>query len=224
MHSEDTPSEDEIRARAARLLSTADAERREIERNLHDGVQQQLVALAVNLQLARRLVETDLDATIELLEEMRCDVHAAMEGVQALGQQVYPPLLAARGLGEALRAAASTAAVAARVEAEGVRRYSADLEATVYFCCRDALVNVAAHAGPDARATVRIEEEGRSLRFEVLDHGTGFDPSDRPPGGGLTHMRDRIEALGGELSIESEASRGARIVATIPLYDSSSAR
>jgi signal transduction histidine kinase len=224
MHSEETSSEDEIRARAARLLSTADAQRREIERNLHDGVQQQLVALAVNLQLARRLVETDLTATIELLDEMRRDVHGALEGARALGQQVYPPLLAARGLGEALRAAASAVAVAARIEAEGVRRYSHDVEANVYFCCLYALVNVAAHAGPDARATVRIEEEGRTLRFEVLDHGTGFDPSVIPPGGGLAHMRDRIEALGGELSIESAASRGARIVATIPLYDSSSAR
>jgi signal transduction histidine kinase len=187
------------RASTVRLIAAAYAERRAIERDLHDGIQQELVALAVNLQLARQLVETDLPGTLTLLDELNRDVHRALEGVQKLGQRVYPPLLASRGLAEALRAARS-----GRVEAERLRRYPPDLEAMAYFCCLEALE----HAVGDA--VVRIRDADGRAQFEVVAEG-GF--------GDLTQLRERLELLGCELSVT-----GTRVAGTLPIYDESSAR
>jgi len=182
-----------------RLIATTYAERRAIERDLHDGIQQELVALAVNLQLARQLLETDLPGTLTLLDELERDVHRALESVRALGQRVFPPLLAASGLSEALRAARS-----ARVVAEGLRRYPPDLEAAIYFCCLEALD----HAVGDT--VVRMWESDGMLQFEVVAEG-GF--------GDLASLRERIELLGGELSVS-----GTRVAGMLPLYEPSSAR
>ena len=145
---------EQLRASRARMVAAADAESRRIERDLHDGVQQHLVALAVNLQLARQLADTDPDEAKKLLERIGHDVREALEGVRELAQSVYPPLLLDRGLAEALAAAASAAGIPTRVDATGLDRYPPQVEATVYFCCLEALENAARHAGAGARATV----------------------------------------------------------------------
>jgi len=139
-------------------------DRRTIERALHDGVQQDLIALAVRLQLARQLAGRDLSATLALLEEIGVDVREALGRVQALANQIYPSVLDARGLPDALRSAASAAGVAATVEAAGTGRYPPDVEAAVYFSCRAALEALA----PGARATIRLSEEQDGVRLEVV--------------------------------------------------------
>ena len=213
-----------LRAARARQAVAANAECRRIERALHDGVQQDLIAVAVRLQLARRLADSDLPAALVLLDEMGRDVRGALDRVQALAEGIYPSLLEARGLPDALRGAASAVGVPTHVEAAGLGRHAAEIEAAVYFCCRAALENTAAHAGSGARATIRLLEEAGALRLEVADDGAGFDPLACPPAGGLTSARDRVEALGGVLVAESEPGRGTCIAATLPLYGAPSAR
>jgi signal transduction histidine kinase len=209
-----------LHAARARQAAAADAERSRIERALHDGVQQDLIAVAVRLQLARRLAASDLPAALELLDELGRDVRDALGRVRVLAGEIYPSLLEARGLPDALRASASALGVPVRVDAAGVGRQSAELEAAIYFCGRAALENVAAYAGSGARATIRLHQDGDALRLEVGDDGVGFDPALDPAGGGLTGARDRVEAFGGELAIESAPGRGTSIAATVPLKPS----
>jgi signal transduction histidine kinase len=199
-----------LRASRARLLTRADAERREIERSLHDGIQQDLVALAVRLELARRLADSEPVAAQTLLDEIRADVHEALEGVRALSERIYPSLLATRGLAEALRGLAAATGSSIRVEAETLGRYPPELEGAVYFCCREALESAAARG---ARATLRIWQEADTLRFEVADDGESSDLA----GSDLRHVRDRIDTLGGRLTILSEPAGGRRVSAAIPL-------
>jgi signal transduction histidine kinase len=208
---------DELRASRARVVAAADAERRRIERDLHDGAQQHLVALAVNLRLARELAESDPVGARALLEELADDVHEALEEIRNLAHGIYPQLLVDRGLDEALRAAVSRAPVRARLDTGTIGRYRPDVEATVYFCCLEALQNVGKHAGPDARATVRVWEEQGALRFEVADDGAGFDPQTGPQGSGLTNMSDRLGALGGRLLVSSAPGDGTRVAGAVPL-------
>jgi signal transduction histidine kinase len=207
----------QLRDSRARVVAAADAERRRIERDLHDGAQQHLLALAVHLRAARELAETDPPRARAMLEEVSSEMRAALQGVRDLAHGIYPPLLAARGLREGLREAASRAPAPARVEADGIRRYPPEVEATVYFCCVEALQNVGKHAGNGARATVSVHEERDGLMFEVADDGTGFDQSAQPGGVGLTNMGDRLGALGGRLSIASVPGQGTRVAGAIPL-------
>ena len=208
---------DELRVSRARAVAAADAERRRIERDLHDGAQQHLVALAVNLQLALQLADTDSAAAKALLEEMSADVREALDGVRELAEGIYPPLLLDRGLTDALKGAARRAAIPVRVEAAALHRHPPDVESAVYFCCLEALENSAHHAGARARAIVRVWQDRDSLQFEVVDDGVGFDPSVRRPGAGLTGMTDRLGALDGRLTITSEPGAGTRVGGTIPL-------
>jgi signal transduction histidine kinase len=208
---------DELRASRARVVAAADAERRRIERDLHDGAQQHLIALAVNLRLARRLADSDAPAARAVLEELAGQVQEALDEFRDLAHGIYPPLLADRGLVEGLRAAIAHAPVRARLEAGGIGRYPAEVEATIYFCCLEALQNAAKHAGREARVTVRLWEEEDWLQFEVTDDGTGFDAGTKPPGAGLTNMSDRLGALGGRLSIGSSPGEGTRVTGVVPL-------
>jgi len=208
---------EELRASRARVVAAADAERRRIERDLHDGAAQHLVALAVNLELARQLADSDPEALRRLLDELGRDVRDALDQVRALAHGIYPSLLVDRGLAEALRQDASTVGIDARVETAELGRYAPDIEATVYFCCLEALRNAARHAGPGARATVRAWREGDALGFEVSDDGAGFDASAPLPGTGLASMRDRVDAYGGRLTLHSQPGRGTRVAGTIPV-------
>jgi signal transduction histidine kinase len=208
---------EELRASRARVIAAADAERRRIERDLHDGAQQHFVALSVNLQLARQLADSDPAALTRLLEELGRDVRDALNEVRDLAHRIYPPLLLDRGLTEALREAASAVDIDARVEAAELDRYPPEIEATVYFCCLEALQNAARHAGRGARATVRVRHERGALRFEVADDGAGFEPDVRPPGAGLAGMSDRVGAVAGRLTIRSAPGRGTIVSGTIPM-------
>jgi signal transduction histidine kinase len=208
---------DELRASRARVVAAADAERRRIERDLHDGAQQHLVALAVNLRLARELADSDPVGARAVLEELAGDVHKALEEIRVLAHGIYPKLLEDRGLSDALHAAVSRAPVRPRLETDAIGRYGPEVEVTVYFCCLEAIQNVGKHAGRDVRATLRVWEEQGGLRFEVADDGAGFDPRVEPRGSGLTNMSDRLGALGGRLSVVSAPGDGTRVAGVIPL-------
>jgi signal transduction histidine kinase len=208
---------DELRASRARVVAAADAERRRIERDLHDGAQQHLVALAVNLRLARELADSDPVGARAVLEELAGDVHKALEEIRDLAHGIYPQLLIDRGLSEGLRAAVSRAPVRARLETDAIGRYRPEVEATVYFCCLEAIQNVGKHAGRDVRVTLRVWEEQGGLRFEVADDGAGFDPRVEPRRSGLENMSDRLGALGGRLSVVSAPGDGTRIAGVIPV-------
>jgi len=205
----------ELGASRTRLVAETYAELRKIERDLHDGVQQHLVALAVNLQFARQLAETDPPALASVLEELARDVREALEGVRELAHEIYPPLLLDRGLLDAIGAAASAAAIPTRVEPASLARYPDDLEATVYFCCVDALRGWA--SGTVEGATVRIWQDGPSLNFEVVHDGEDLDPHDVLPVSRVNSMQDRIGAVGGRLSVTASLASGTRVSGTIPL-------
>ncbi|WP_083420105.1 GAF domain-containing sensor histidine kinase [Pseudofrankia sp. BMG5.36] len=209
---------DELRVSRARLVAAADAERRRIERDLHDGAQQQLVSLAIGLRLVRDLVTEDTEAAEELIGEMAEQVTAAISEVRNLAQGIYPPLLRSSGLTEALRAAASRSPLGVRLVTDGVGRHGPDVEAAVYFCCLEALQNAAKHA-PGSQVEIALTEREDALAFSVADDGPGFDPRRRPAGQGLTNMRDRIGAIGGSLVIGSAPGEGVRLGAVVPLAD-----
>ncbi len=176
---------DELRASRARIVAAADAERRRIERDLHDGAQQHLVALAVNVRLARELGRADPEARRKVLDQIgRRAPRATVQELRDLAHGIYPPLLMDRGLPEALRAAAARAR---RCRPRSSRRDRAvtrpTVEAAVYFCCLEALQNAGKHAGEGARGEVRVWEDEGALLFEVADTGAGFDAeSGRGPG------------------------------------------
>jgi signal transduction histidine kinase len=203
---------DELRASRARLAATANEERRRIERDLHDGVQQHLVALAVNLQLARELADSDPAALKTMLEEIGQDVRVALESTRALAYSVYPPLLLDRGLAEALRGAAAGGAVPTRVEAEATERYPPDVEAAAYFACLEALAAAAERTNPTKQATVRLWAEQGALFFDVVVEGSDWTPSETR----LANMNDRLGAAGGRLNVRAAPGR-THLSGTIPL-------
>jgi signal transduction histidine kinase len=208
---------EELRASRARIVATADQSRRQIERNLHDGAQQHLVALAVKLGLARQLVEADPATVATLLEELRVDAQTTLTELRELAHGIYPPLLMDRGLPEALRAAANRSVLDTDVLAD-VGRYPPDAEAAIYFCCLEALQNAGKHAGEGARITVTVEADEQWLRFSVADNGAGFDStSDVIRGHGFVNMADRLGAIGGKLCVDSAIGRGTTIRGEIPL-------
>jgi signal transduction histidine kinase len=202
---------EELRASRTRLVVAADAERRRIEKDIHDGAQQHLVAVAVNLQLARQLARSDPAATEALLDEIGGDVRDALANVRALAREVFPPLLLDRGLADALRAAASAAGVRTHVQTAGLARHAADVEATAYFCCVEALRDAARRATEGARATVRVWQDDEVLLFEIADDGAGAEVSE------LTNARDRLAAIGGHLSVIHEPGSSTRVCGRIPL-------
>ena len=208
---------EELQASRARIVAAADAERRRIERNLHDGAQQRLVALAVKLRLARRLVDADPEQTRGMLDELREELKDAVEELRSLAHGIYPPLLMDQGLAAALGSAAQRATIPTRVEAGPIGRYPSELEAAAYFCCLEALQNAMKHAGPQATAVVGVWEEAGALRFTVRDDGTGFDPAARDGGTGFVNMRDRLGAIGGTLRVESSPGAGTSILGMLPL-------
>jgi len=208
---------DELRASRARVVAAADAERRRIERDLHDGAQGYLAGMTVNLQAARRLVDSDPQKAKALLGELRSSAQQAIESFRDLSHGIYPPLLQDRGLAEALSDAARRAPIATRIEAATLRRFEPEVEATVYFCCLEALQNAAKHAGEGSRATVRISEHAGGLLFEVVDDGAGLAPQYRSRGAGITNMQDRLGAISGDLRIDSGPGQGTRVIGTIPL-------
>jgi signal transduction histidine kinase len=206
---------DELQASRQRLVTAQDEERRRLERNLHDGAQQHLVALKVNLGLVARQAGAGSPLASTLVA-LQAATDEAIEALRDLARGIYPPLLADRGLAAALEAQGRKSPVAVEIRDEGVARYPQDIEAAVYFCALEALQNVAkfAHA---RSATVTLAEEDGSLRFSVLDDGDGFDPALAGRGAGLQNMGDRVEALGGALDIVSAPGSGTTVSGSIPV-------
>jgi len=198
---------EDIRASRQRLVAAQDEERRRIERNIHDGAQQQLVALTIKLNLTEGLIGTDPEGERELLAELRQDAASAVEDLRDLARGIYPPLLAGEGLAVALRAQAAKSPVPTSVEADGIARYPQDVEAAVYFCVLEALQNVAKYAGASS-ARVRLIGSGDELRFEVADDGVGFDAGTNAFGTGLQGMADRLSAHDGVLDVRTSPGAG----------------
>jgi len=209
---------DELRESRARIVASGDAERRRVERDLHDGAQQHLVALAVNLRLATDIIADDPASGIEMLAAMAEDVQATIRELRELAHGIYPPLLADNGLGEALRAAASRSPLAVTVHTDGIGRYSQGVETAVYFCCLEALQNAGKHA-PEAAVQVRLWEESGGLLFSVSDNGPGFDAAQVRGGHGFINMSDRLGAIGGTVRWESQPGHGATISGSVPILE-----
>jgi signal transduction histidine kinase len=206
---------EEIRASRQRLVAAQDAERRRLERNLHDGAQQNLVALKVKLGLARALAKKDPAKAEELVRQLAADADEALQTLRDLARGIYPPLLADRGLAPALEAHASRATLPVVVESDGIGRYPREVEAAVYFCILEALQNIQKYAGA-SRATIRLSNRDGRLAFDVEDDGRGFNPGTVSRGTGLTNIADRLDALGGGFEISSAPGRGTRLTGTVP--------
>ncbi|MET1010860.1 MAG: histidine kinase [Actinomycetota bacterium] len=207
---------DDLKASRVRLVAAQSEERRRIERNIHDGAQQQLVALAVKLKLADTLVGKDEARAHAMLVELQSDTSHALEDLRDLARGIYPPLLADQGLGAALESQARKSTVPVSVDVDGIGRYPQEAEAAVYFSCLEALQNVAKYANASS-ASVRLRHENGILTFEVVDDGRGFDPAAAERGSGLQGIADRLAALGGRLDVRSAPGAGATLAGTIPV-------
>lgn len=207
---------DEIRASRQRLVAAQDAERRRIERNIHAGAQQQLVALAIKLTVAESMIGTDTEGERALLAELRQEAAGAVAELRDLARGIYPPLLASEGLAAALAAQARRSPLPVTLTADGIGRYQQEIEAVAYFCVLEALQNAAKHSGA-SYARVRLGAAGDVLEFEVADDGAGFDPATTAYRTGLQGVADRLSAHGGSLTVRSAPGAGTVIAARIPV-------
>ncbi|HEX5096214.1 MAG TPA: histidine kinase, partial [Acidimicrobiia bacterium] len=210
---------EELRASRSRIVVASDESRRQIERNLHDGAQQHLVALAVKLGLAKQLLASDPSVVEPMLDELRADAQETLTQLRELAHGIYPPLLIDRGIGEALRAAANRAVLPTQVRAD-VGRFAPEVEAAVYFCCLEAMQNAGKHAGENAHITITVTTEEGELRFVVADNGAGFDAtSDAVRGHGFVNMADRVGAIGGVIDVKSAPGEGTCIAGRMPAIE-----
>jgi signal transduction histidine kinase len=212
---------EELRASRRRIVTSQDARAKALERNIHDGAQQQLVAMAVKLRLAEQLTERDAAKARDMLSGLQDEMRDALENLRDLARGIYPPLLADKGLVAALDAQARKGAVPTRVEADVIGRYPPEVEGAVYFCCLEALQNVAKYAGA-SRVSLRLTAADGELRFTVEDDGRGFDTASTGYGTGLQGMADRLDAIGGVLQVRSELGAGTTITGRIPAHFSQS--
>jgi signal transduction histidine kinase len=212
---------EEVRASRQRLVAAQDERAKALERNLHDGAQQQLVALAVRLRLARASAHKEgARSTVDLLDGLATDANDALENLRDLARGIYPPLLADKGLAPALEAQARRGTIPVNLHDEGIGRYPQEMESAAYFCVLEALNNVAKYAGA-SRAEIRLSEKDGRLIFEVVDDGLGFDPAATVYGTGLQGMADRLDAIGGTLEVRSEHGTGTTVAGRIPVAERS---
>jgi signal transduction histidine kinase len=206
----------ELQASSARIIAAQDSTRRRLERNIHDGAQQHLVALAVKLRLAATLARRDPARATRLLDELEAETHQALETLHALARGIYPPILRELGLESAIRAQGARFSLPVEVSATGLTRYPSEVEGAVYFCCLEALQNVAKHAKA-ARVRIRLEDAGGELAFSVSDDGVGFDPLRVAHGSGLQNIADRLAALGGHLTVIPGPAGGTSLQGRVPV-------
>ena len=199
-----------VQTSRARLITAADEERRRLERDLHDGAQQHLVALAVLIQLARTAGH---DRYQPLLTEATELVQTAIAEIRRLAHGIYPPLLVSGGLAQALPAVAAHAPTPTELNLQGLGRYPASIETALYFCCSEALQNAAKHGGPGTTVTITAHADSRTVTLTISETGRGFDPA--TIGTGLTNMTDRLSTIGGKLVIDTAPGRGTRITAVV---------
>jgi signal transduction histidine kinase len=205
---------EDLKASRVRLVQAQDEERRKIERNIHDGAQQQLVALQVKMGLAKRLTG-DPEKLDGILGQLQEETNQALQDLRDLARGIYPPLLADQGLTAALEAQARKSPIRVTVEAVDIGRYSQDVEAAAYFCVLEALQNVAKYANA-SQATITLSARDGQLMFDVTDDGVGFDPAATGYGTGLQGMADRLAALGGGVNVESNPKRGTTVSGRVP--------
>jgi len=214
---------EDLRASRQRLITAQDEARRRLERNIHDGAQQDLVALAIKAQLADVTVDEDPAQAKQILGELKDDAAGALENLRDLARGIYPPLLADLGLAAALGAQARKSPLPVTVEADGIGRFGQATEAAVYFCCLEALQNTAKYAHA-TQVRICLQAQNGTLRFTVSDDGTGYDMGHTPLGSGQRNMADRLAALGGRLEVRSAPSLGTTITGHLPIPSYTPAR
>lgn len=206
--------EGELHASRARILEAGHAERRRLERDLHDSAQQRLVALRISLTLIGENLDRSEDRA--LLERLGAEVDETIDELRTLARGIYPQVLADQGITAALASMTRHSAIPISIHGAGLGRHSEAIELTVYYSCLECLQNAAKHAGPRASATIRLSETGGRVRFCVEDDGAGFDPRAIERGVGLTNLTDRLAAVGGTLRIDSAPGRGTCITGELP--------
>jgi signal transduction histidine kinase len=207
---------EELRASRRRIVAAQDARAKTLERNIHDGAQQQLVALTVKLRLAEQLAQRDPSKTAAMLRDLQTQATTTLEDLRDLARGIYPPLLADKGLPAAVEAQTRKASTPVNMEADHVGRYAPEIEATVYFCVLEALTNVSKYADAPSTAVSMAQENGE-LRFAVHDDGLGFDLDAIAYGTGLQGMADRLAAVGGSFFVESRPGQGTTVSGRVPV-------
>jgi signal transduction histidine kinase len=197
-------------------VAAQDARAKKLERDIHDGAQQQLVALAVKLGLVERFVATDPERAASMLAEAKSEANDALDDLRDLARGIYPPLLADKGLAAALEGQARKSPIPVDIQPDGIGRYAPETETAVYFSCLEALQNVAKYAEA-SHATVRLAQANANLTFEVTDDGRGFDPAVVGHGSGLQGIADRLAALGGEVTVRSAPGDGTTVAGRLPV-------
>ena len=206
---------DELKASRRRLIETQDGERRRLERDLHDGAQQHLVALAVNLRLAQTLSSSSPVRTAALLRLQADAAEVAIETLHSLSRGIYPSMLSEHGLVAALRTAVATSAIPVTITAHAMVRLPSAIEAALYFCCMEAVQNAAKHSRASS-LVVHISDQAGASRLVVTDDGDGFSPtSGQSTGAGLHNMRDRMDAVGGVVTVTSRPGTGTTVTALV---------
>jgi signal transduction histidine kinase len=206
----------ELRASSARIVAASHAARRAVERDLHDGAQQQLVLLRLKLSRARELLDANDPRGRAMLQQVDHDLVRALAELRDLAQGIYPTVLENEGLPAAMREAVNRTALPTTLACDGTGRFAPEIEAAVYFCCLEALQNASKHAGERARVTVDLAYGRGALMFAICDDGRGFDASAGPARGGLQNMADRIGAVGGTLELHSVPGQGTRVRGSVP--------
>jgi signal transduction histidine kinase len=217
-HAELVSRAGDLRASRDRLIATHDAERRRLERDLHDGAQQHLVALTVNLRLAQTISGRSPERAARLVAEQGDAARVAIDTLSSLSRGIYPPLLGAEGLVPALRSAAATSSIPVTVDTTTTERPPRAVESALYFCCMESVQNAAKHSGA-ACVSVRLADRAGRWRLSVVDQGAGFNPRvvvASATGAGMINMRDRLDAVGGTLTVESGPGRGTTVTAEVP--------
>jgi signal transduction histidine kinase len=199
-----------------RIARAADLERSRIERDLHDGAQQRLIGLRIKLSLAEELGQTDPAAGVEAVHELGTEVDLTLEELRSLARGVYPSLLSDRGLVDSLRSAMSESPLPVHVVTQGLSRQPLEVETAVYFACLEASQNAIKHARGATGLWISLWQD-RVLGFEVRDDGGGFMPETGASNGGMRNMRDRVESVGGRLTVDSAPGDGTRILGAVPL-------
>jgi signal transduction histidine kinase len=202
----------------ARIVRAGDAERRRIERNLHDGVQQRLIGIGIELELAADVGAEEDPGMRARLQEIGKSVDEALDELRDVAHGLYPPVLSDWGLVPALQGIQRHGGEALAVRPTGIGRYAPELESAVYYCCLEAIQNATKHGGPAVRITIALRQEADELTFQITDDGPGFDPSRPHAGTGLQNMRDRLGALEGRLSVSSAPGKGTTVAGSVPLH------
>jgi signal transduction histidine kinase len=207
---------EDLRESRRRIVAAQDERAKKLERDIHDGAQQQLVSLAVKLRLADSFVDRDPARAHALLAELQTQATGTLEDLRDLARGIYPPLLADQGLPAALESQARRSPVPVRIDPDGVGRYGQDVETAIYFACLEALNNVAKYADASS-VRIALSEDGDAIRFEVHDDGRGFDPASTARGTGLQGIVDRVAAVGGRVDVTSRPGQGTSVVGWVPV-------